>query len=58
MHDLDASAQQRAESDYEIVGSTPEIRQINANTVVRIMRRQGKVPDQWLIDVAEGRLPA
>lgn len=58
MTDLAESARQRAEADYEIAGDTPEIRRINAGTAIKAMRKLGRTPDQWLIDVAEGRLPA
>ena len=56
--DLNTSAEQRANADYELTGDTPESRRLSAEILVKVDRLEGKTPDQWVLDVAEGRLPA
>ncbi|MEZ5211843.1 hypothetical protein MYK68_08670 [Gordonia sp. PP30] len=58
MWDLEASARQRAESEDVLFGSTPAARRKSAQIVVKIDRLEGKEPPRWVLDVAEGRLPA
>ncbi len=58
MTDLVESARQREDADFELFGRTPEARQLSARILVNLDRQEGKVTPQWVIDVAEGRLPA
>ncbi|WP_440713608.1 hypothetical protein [Gordonia sp. FQ] len=58
MTDLAESARQRAESGEVLFGSTPALRRKSAQLVVEIDRLEGKEPPRWVLDVAEGRLPA
>ncbi|CAM3494063.1 hypothetical protein [Tsukamurella hominis] len=53
-----SSAEQRAHADYELYGTTAEARKISARILVKLARQEDKDPDQWVLDVAEGRLPA
>ncbi|MCS3779356.1 hypothetical protein [Tsukamurella ocularis] len=55
---VNESAEQRANADYELTGDTPESRRLSAEILVKLDRQEGKTPDQWVLDVAEGRLPA
>ena len=52
------SARQRAEASFRLHGDTPDIRRISARILVKAARRLGEEPEQWVLDVAEGRLPA
>ena len=56
--DLAESARQREEADFELWGDTPRTRRLIAEALVIAKRRMGKKPEQWVVDVAEGRLPA
>lgn len=53
-----SSAEQRARSDYDLYGDTAEARRVSAEILVTLDRKEGKTPEQWVLDVAEGRLPA
>lgn len=55
---LTGSAKQRAASQFDLRGSTPENRRISAQILVKIARKENREPEQWVLDVAEGRLPA
>ncbi|NKY20243.1 hypothetical protein [Tsukamurella spumae] len=52
------SAEERAKAKFSLQGSTPRSRQLSAELLVTLARRQGHEPEQWVLDVAEGRLPA
>ncbi|MFT4086174.1 MAG: hypothetical protein QM658_03315 [Gordonia sp. (in: high G+C Gram-positive bacteria)] len=54
---LEESARQRAAADYRLVGRTAENRRISARIQVKVRTTLGQPADQWVIDVAEGRLP-
>ncbi|MEZ5211344.1 hypothetical protein MYK68_11365 [Gordonia sp. PP30] len=56
--DLSESERQRMNADYTLRGRTPRARSAAARALVTIARRRGEEPDQWVLDVAEGRLPA
>ncbi|MEZ5213286.1 hypothetical protein MYK68_19890 [Gordonia sp. PP30] len=58
MTSLEESAAARDAADFDLRGRTPEERRINAETFVINRRLWGKEIPQWVIDVAEGRLPA
>lgn len=58
MADIADSARQRAASGKALFGSTPAARRKSAQIVVKIDRLEGREPPQWVLDVAEGRLPA
>ncbi|WP_156485544.1 hypothetical protein [Tsukamurella pseudospumae] len=58
MTSIEDSARERDEADFELRGRTPEARQASASILVNIDRQEGKTTPQWVIDVAEGRLPA
>lgn len=58
MSSLEESAAARARADFRLRGDTPEIRRQVARVRVKAQRKMGVEPDQWVIDVAEGRLPA
>ncbi len=55
---LEESKAQRAASAWDLAGSTPDIRRMSAEILVKLDRRFGKVTPQWVLDVYEGRLPA
>ena len=52
-----SSAERRAQADYVLGGETPEARVFSARILMELDRQEGKQTDQWVIDVAEGRLP-
>lgn len=52
------SAEERAKAKFSLTGDTPRSRQLSAEILVKLDRRKGKEPEQWVLDVAEGRLPA
>ncbi|WP_157851108.1 hypothetical protein [Gordonia phthalatica] len=52
------SAEARRKAAYRLAGDTPRARRYAAMALMTAQRRLGKEPDQWVIDVAEGRLPA
>ncbi|MFT3662667.1 MAG: hypothetical protein QM809_15195 [Gordonia sp. (in: high G+C Gram-positive bacteria)] len=56
--DLTESQRQRENADFTLRGRTPEARRASARGLVTIARKRGQQPDQWVLDVAEGRLPA
>ncbi|GEE01611.1 hypothetical protein nbrc107696_20570 [Gordonia spumicola] len=55
---LERSARERAGADFILAGRTSRARQSAANILVKVARLQGEEPEQWVLDVAEGRLPA
>ncbi|WP_156485629.1 hypothetical protein [Tsukamurella pseudospumae] len=57
MSDYD-SAKARANAKFELTGDSPRSRQLSAEILVKVARRRGEEPEQWVLDVAEGRLPA
>lgn len=52
------SAEERANADFELAGSTPRSRRMSAELLIKLDRQEGKATPQWVIDVYEGRLPA
>ncbi|MFC7754361.1 hypothetical protein [Tsukamurella soli] len=58
MGSIEESAAARAKADFHLWGMTPHNRRISAQIVVEVARRKGEEPEQWVLDVAEGRLPA
>ncbi len=52
------SAEERAKADFSLRGDSPRARQLSAELLVVLAHRKGEEPEQWVIDVAEGRLPA
>ena len=52
------SARRREQSEFDLRGSSPAVRRANARLLVKIARIEGREPEQWILDVAEGRLPA
>jgi hypothetical protein len=52
------SAEERARSEWELFGDTPEARRTSARIVVKVAHLKGEKPIQWVLDVAEGRLSA
>ncbi|MFT3716620.1 MAG: hypothetical protein QM774_11950 [Gordonia sp. (in: high G+C Gram-positive bacteria)] len=55
---LEESAKAREEADFAIRGRTPRERRNYAKVLVRARELEGREPEQWVVDVAEGRLPA
>lgn len=55
---LSRSAEERELADFELGGDSPRARQLSAQIIVKLDRQEGKQTPQWVIDVAEGRLPA
>ncbi|MEC4611870.1 hypothetical protein [Tsukamurella tyrosinosolvens] len=55
---LERSARERDEADFFLRGQSPEERMISAEIVIELDRQEGKATPQWVIDVAEGWLPA
>ncbi|KXP09292.1 hypothetical protein [Tsukamurella pseudospumae] len=53
-----SSQEQRRIAGFDLYGSTPEARRISAQILVKLARQEGREPDQWLLDVVAGRLPA
>ncbi len=58
MSSLEESAAARARSERQLRGRTAEERRIAAEIVVVNNQMRGVDTPQWVIDVAEGRLPA
>lgn len=58
MSSLEESAEARANAPYRLRGKTPRERRIAAQIQVKLAHQRGKEPEQWVLDVAEGRLPA
>lgn len=58
MTSLDESAAARKRAAFGLRGRTPQERVIAARILVKIARQRGQEPEQWVLDVAEGRLPA
>lgn len=56
--DLERSARERDEADFFLRGQSEEERMISAQIVIELDRQEGKQTPQWVVDVAEGRLPA
>lgn len=52
------SADERAKATFELRGDTPVSRRLSAEILVKVARRRGEEPIRWVLDVAEGRLPA
>jgi hypothetical protein len=58
MTTTNSSAEERERADFALWGNSPEARRISAQILVNLDRQEGKTPVQWVLDVAEGRLPA
>lgn len=58
MMSLEESAAARERASFRLAGESPEERVIVARIRVKIARQRGQEPEQWVLDVAEGRLPA
>ena len=58
MTSLEESAAARARADFKLNGRTPRARLASARILVRVAEVEGTEPEQWVLDVAEGRLPA
>ena len=56
--DLEASKRQRADSEWDLRGNSPGARRAAAELLVTVRKKQGREVEQWVLDVAEGRLPA
>lgn len=52
------SARRREEAEFELRGVTPRARRLSAQALVNLARTLDEEPEQWVLDVAEGRLPA
>ncbi|BDD84188.1 hypothetical protein TPB0596_39510 [Tsukamurella pulmonis] len=52
------SAEARANAEFALAGDSPRSRRLSAQLLVRLAHRRGEDPEQWVLDVAEGRLPA
>lgn len=52
------SAEERARAKFKLTGITPRARRLSAEIIVNVARGRGEEPEQWVLDVAEGRLPA
>ncbi|QKT08761.1 hypothetical protein HUN08_17295 [Gordonia sp. X0973] len=55
---LEESAAARERADFQLRGSNPSTRRSAARILVNAARIRGEEPEQWVLDVAEGRLPA
>ncbi|WP_440713237.1 hypothetical protein [Gordonia sp. FQ] len=56
--DLEESRRQRENADWELRGNSPGARRAAAKLRATALRKQGREVEQWVLDVAEGRLPA
>lgn len=58
MASLEESVAARERADFRLAGPTPRARLASARILVRVAELEGTEPEQWVLDVAEGRLPA
>ncbi len=55
---VEESAAARERADFKLRGRTAPARRSAARILVKAARLRGEEPEQWVLDVAEGRLPA